>query len=324
MFKRSHFFKTLLAAAALLATGALQAQAWPTKPVRFVLGAPPGTAPDTAARIVGERLTAIWGQQVVIDNRPGVGGMIAMEHVKGSPADGYSLMFTHAGAALVTPQMFKSAKYDPVGEFTTLGVVADSPMMIAASNALPQKTLAELLKAAKTEPGKVALGSTEQATLPYLVGHNLSQATGVTFLHVPYNKPQQALQGLVSGEVPVYIDGIAPLLPLIKAGQIRALAVTTDRALPGLEGIPLAKETLPGYVAVGWFALQGPKGIPAELATKINRDLNQVLAMPDVVSKLRDVSLFANPKSLAESGAFMKSEVEKWATVIKAAGIQPQ
>lgn len=326
--KRSRFLTLLATTAAALAAfvmpGSALAQAWPTKPVRLVLGAPAGTAPDTAARIVGERLTAMWGQQIVIDNKPGVGGMLAMETVKGAAPDGYTLMFTHAGAALVTPQMFKVAKYDPVNDFVTLGLVADSPMMIAVSNSFPEKTLADLVKAAKAAPGKFTLGSTEQATLPFLVGHSIAQATGTTYLHVPFNNPQQSMQGLVSGDVPIYIDGIAPLLPLIKSGRARALAMTTDRALPGFEGIPLVKDTIPGFVAVGWFMVQGPKALPADIASKINRDLNTVLNQPEVAAKMQGLSLFPHPKSLAESAAFIKSEVDKWAAVIKTAGIQPQ
>ena len=274
--------------------------------------------------MVGERVTTVWGQQVVIDYRPGAGGMIAMDHVKGSAPNSHTRMFTHAGAARVTPQMFKAAKYDPVNDFTTLGVVADSPMVIAVSNSFPDKTLGDLLKSAKAAPGKLALGSTEQAALPFLVGHVIAQTTGAQFLHVPFNKPQQAIQGLISGNVPIYIDGIAPMPALIKAGQTRALAVTTDRPLPGLDGIPMVKDTLPGCVAVGWFALRGPKALPADMAAKINRDLNQVLAMPDVAAKMRDLSLFVNPKSLPDSAAFMKTEVEKWSAVIKKAGIEPQ
>ncbi len=322
--KRSQFLCGLLAAFTLAGAANAQGSAWPTKPVRFVLGAPPGTAPDTAARIVGERLSTLWGQQVVIDNRPGVGGMIAMDHVKAAPADGYTIMFTHSGAALVTPRMFKVAKYDPVADFSTIGFVADSPMIIAVNSGMPFKTLGDLLKAAKAEPSKVSLGSTEQPTLPYLVGHAMAQTSGATFLHVPYNKPQQAIQGLVSGDVPVYIDGVSTLLPMIKAGKARALATTSATVRPGLEGIPLMKDTLPGYSAVGWFALQAQKGLPSELSTKINRDLNQVLAMPEVASKLRDLSLFPMPMSVAESAALMKSEVDRWAEVIRKAGIEPQ
>ena len=131
------------------------------------------------------------------------------------------------------------------------------------------------------------------------------------------------MQALVKGDVQYYVDGIAPLLPLIKAGRIRAIATTTDRALPGLEGIPLVKDAVPGYVAVGWFAVLGPKGMAAELATKINHDLNQVLAMEEVATKMRDVSLFANPKSQADSVSFIKVEVDKWAAVIKKAGLEP-
>ena len=324
MVSHSRKLRALFVAAIAAGSAAATAQAWPAKPVRLVLGAPSGTAPDTAARIVAERLTALWGQQVLADNRPGAGGMIAMDSVKTSPADGYTLMFAHAGAVLVTPKFLKAAKYDPINDFTQLGVVADSPMIIAVSNAVTEKTLAELIASAKANPEKIALGSTEHATLPYLVGHALSQATGARFLHVPYNKPQQAIQGLVSGDVPIYIDGIAPLLPLIKAGKIRGLALTTDRALPGMEGMPLVKDTIPGYVAVGWFALQGPKGMPADVAAKINRDLNQVLNEAETGARLRAMSLFPNPKSLPDSLAFLRAEVDKWAAVIGKAGIEPQ
>jgi tripartite-type tricarboxylate transporter receptor subunit TctC len=320
---RSHFLKTLIAGAALAASGLASAQAWPGKPVRFVLGAPAGTAPDTAARILGERLGALWGQPVVIENKPGVGGTLAMELVKGSPADGHTLMFAHAGAVLVTPKFLKAAKYDPVAEFTAIGYVADSPMIIVAGNNVKDKTLADLLKTAQAEPGKLALGSTEQSTLPYLVGHSISQATGAKFLHVPFNQPGQAAQALANGGVQYSIDGIAPLMPLVKGGRISAVASTADRVLPGLEGIPLVKDTLPGFVAIGWFALLGPKGLPADVVTKINKDMNAVLANDEVVKKLRDVSLFPNPRSAPETLEFMKVEIDKWAAVIKKAGIEP-
>ena len=301
-----------------------QAQSWPSKPVRLVLGAPAGTAPDIAARIMAERLTTLWGQTVLIDNKPGAGGMIAMEQVKGSPADGYTLMFAHAGAALVTPKLLKAAKYDPVNDFSTLGFVADSPMMIVANNESGGKTVADLISAAKAKPGQVAVGSTEQATLPFLVGHSVSEAAGATFQHVPFNQAATAIQSLVKGDLSYYIDGIGPLLPLVKSGRIRAIAVTTNSRLPGLDDVPLVKDTLPGFSAVGWFALLGPKGLPADLAQKVNRDMTQVLQQPEVVAKYREISLFSVPRNQAESVVFLKSEVERWAAVIKKVGLEAQ
>lgn len=321
--RRILFLKTLSALATCLALQAHAQAPFPTKPVRLVLGAPAGSAPDTAARIIGEKLGALWGQSVVIENKPGVGGTLAMELVKGSPADGYTLMFAHAGAVVVTPKFLRAAKYDPVGEFTPVGYVADSPMIIVAGTGVKDRTLPEMLKVARDSPGKVALGSTEQATLPYLVGHSLSQSTGAVFLHVPFNQPGQAAQALGNGDVQYAIDGIAPLLPLVRSGRFSAVALTTDRPLPGLEGIPLAKDAVPGLVAVGWFALLAPKGLPADVQARINRDLNAVLVQEDVVKKMRDVSMFPNPKSPAETLSFMKTEIDKWAAVIKKAGIEP-
>ena len=322
--QRSQFLKTLVALCAVAGTTLAMAQSWPTKPIKLVLGAPAGTAPDTAARIMGERLGALWGQPVLIENRPGAGGMIAMELVKSAPADGYTLMFAHAGAVLVTPKILKAAKYDPVNDFATLGFVADSPMLIVANNELGGKTMGDLIGAAKAKPGLVAFGSTEQATLPFLVGHGIADATGTTFQHVPFNQPATAIQSLVKGDLQYYVDGIAPLLPLVKSGRMRAIAVTTDKRLPGLEDIPLVKDAVPGYVAVGWFALLGPKGLPVDMAQKINRDMNQVLALPEVVGKYRDISLFSTPRNQAESVALMKSEVDRWAAIIRKVGLEAQ
>lgn len=321
--KRSAFLKTMLAVATICSVSHSHAQAWPNRPVKLVVGAPAGTAPDVAARIVAEKLTASWGQPVVIDNRPGAGGMIAMTAVRDA-GDGHTFMFANAGAVLVTPKILKAAKYDPVGDFTTLGMVADSPMIIVANNETGEKSLPDMLKAAKAKPGTLAVGSTEQATLPFLVGHSLAEATSASFQHVPFNQPAQAIQSLVKGDLQYYVDGIAPLLPLVKTGRIKAIAVTTSQKLPGLEDIPLAKDTVPNFVAVGWFALLGPKGMPVELASKVNKDLNSALSQGDVGTKMRDLSMFPSPKTQQESVAFLKSEVERWAAVIKKVGLEPQ
>lgn len=322
--QRNTFLTTLLSTAIVAVTSGAHAEVWPSRPVKLVLGTPAGTAPDTAARIVAERLGALWAQPVVVENRTGAGGMIAMEYVKSSNPDAYTLVFAHSGAVVVTPKLIKAAKYDPINDFTTIGYVADSPMMIAVNNEVVGKTLPDLVKAAKANPGLIPFGSTEQATLPYLVGHGIADATGVEFQHVPFNQPAQAIQALVKGDVQYYVDGIAPLLPLVKAGRIKAVAVTSDKPLPGLEDIPLVKDAVPGYVAVGWFALLGPKTMPAEIASKINRDLNQVLAQSEVVAKMREISLFPALKSQLETQNFLKTEVDRWGAVIRKAGVVQQ
>ncbi|MEY2952569.1 MAG: hypothetical protein RLZZ401_656 [Pseudomonadota bacterium] len=320
---RSLFLKFALAATALCAVPAAMAQAWPSRPVKLVLGAPPGTAPDTAARIVGEKLSAIWGQPVLIDNRPGAGGMIAMNAVR-EATDSHTFMFAHAGAVLVTPKIMKAARYDPVNDYVTLGIVADSPMMIVANNESGEKTVADMIKAAKAKPDTFVIGSTEKATLPYLVGESIADTSGAKFQHVPFNQPAQAIAALVKGDLHYYVDGIAPILPLVRAGRMKAVAVTTAQRLPGLEDIPLVQDVLPNFVAVGWFSLLGPKAMPADAAAKVNADLNTVLRMADVGSKMRDIAMYPSPKSLAESNTFMKTEVERWAAVIKKVGLEPQ
>lgn len=324
--KRHFFLKAVATAATLCALGAstaVFAQAWPSRPVKFVVGAPAGTAPDVAARMVGDKLSTLWGQPVVIDNRPGAGGTIAMTAVKDS-SDGHTFMFAHAGAVLVTPKILKAAKYDPVADFTTLGIVADSPMIIVANNESGEKTMADMVRVAKTKPGAQAFGSTEQATLPYLVGQTIADATGTSFNHVPFQQPAQAIAALVKGDLQYYVDGIAPLLPLVKAGRIKAVAVTTAQRLPGLDDVPLVKDVIPNYVAVGWFSMLGPKAMPTAVATKVNADLNNVLGQADITAKMREISLFPAPRSLPDSTVFLKAEVERWGAVIKKVGIEPQ
>lgn len=303
---------------------AANAQTWPSKPIRVVVPAPAGSAPDIAARLIAEKLAPLWGQAVQIDNRPGAGGIIAMENVRGAAADGHTLVFAHAGAVLLTPKLLKAARYDPVVDFATLGLVVDAPMMIVTAADNPKPTAADLIAAAKADSGGVAMGSPEQSTLRYLVAHQLAQDTGVKFLHVPFGQPTMGIQALVKGDVKYYIDGIAPLLPHIASGRLKAVALTSERPLPGLETTPLLKNTVPGFAAVGWFALFGPKATPGDIAAQINHDLNQVLANDEVIKRMHSLSLFPNPKSPADSLAFIKSEVTRWAAVIDKLGLQPQ
>lgn len=235
-------------------------------------------------RFGGHRHGAGLAQPVLIDNKPGAGGMIAMNLVR-EATDAHTFMFAHAGAVLVTPK---------------------------------------IMKAAKAKPDTFFIGSTEKATLPCLVGESIADASGAKFQHVPFNQPAQAIAALVKGDLHYCVDGIAPILPLVRSGRIRAVAVTTAQRLPRLEDLPLVQDVLPGFVAVGWFSLLGPKAMPADAAAKVNADLNTVLRMADVGSKMRDISMFPSPKSLGDSNVFMKSEVERWAKVIQKVGIEPQ
>lgn len=324
---RSRFLKTALTSTALIAlalSNIAQAQTWPSKPVKLVLGAPAGTAPDIAARLLADKLSATWGQPVLVENKPGAGGIIAMEQVRTAPTDGHTLMFAHAGAVVLTPLTFKAAKYDPVNDFTTLGIIADAPMMIVANNEVGGKTVADMLSGARAKPGQLTVGSTGQATLPFLVGRSIADASGVTFQDIPFNQPTTAINSLIKGDLQYYIDGIGPLLQLVKSGKIRAIAVTGNNRLPGLEDVPLVKDTVINFSAVGWFALMGPKGLPADLVQKVNKDMSQALANPDVVTKYRDISLFSLQRNQVDSSAFLRSEVVRWTTVIKKVGIEPQ
>lgn len=196
--------------------------------------------------------------------------------------------------------------------------------MLIVANTSGGNSVPDMIKSAKARPGEIAFGSTEKSTLPFLVGHEIADASGVTFQHVPFNQPAQAIQSLVKGDLQCYVDGIAPLFPLVRSGRMKAIAVTSEKRLPGLEDVPLLSDTVPGYRAVGWFALLGPKGLPADVAAKINRDLNQAVSDPSVVARMREISLFPAPKSQAETAGFLKKEVERWAATIRKVGLEPQ
>jgi tripartite-type tricarboxylate transporter receptor subunit TctC len=320
--------RTLAAALALTAAMPVVAQTaaapWPTKPVRMVIPIGPGSAPDIIARIVGEKLGVMWGQSVIVDNRPGASGMLAMDNVRASAADGYSLVFANGSAVVVTPYTFLSAKYDAERDFDSIAVVAYTPMGIVANPDVPVASLADALRLAKESPGKFAVGNPGRTTFPHLAMELITQQTGANFLNVPFANSGPGLQATIKGDTAYYIDGVAPLLQMIRANRVKPIAIFADQVLPGLEGIPLAKDTVPGVTVLGWFAIMAPTGLPKAIAARINEDVNRVLAMPDVIAKLREFGTYPKPGNLAAASAFVHGEKTMWMRVLKQANIQPQ
>ena len=322
--QRSVFVKTLVAAAAVAATGLATAQAWPNRPVRLIVAAPPGTVPDIVGRLMGDQLSRQWGQPVIVENKVGAGGMIAMEYVKSATPDGYTLILGNAGAVVIAPQMFKAAKYDPVADFTQLGNVAEAPFVIVANNEIAKTSLTYMIARAKANPEKINLGSTELASLPHLLTRRLAQFTGTKFNYVPFNNSAQAIPALVKGDLDYYSDSIAPMLPLIRAGRVKVVAVSSDRIYPGLEAYPLMKDTVPNFSATGWFALMGPKGLPADMVARINKEVTVILDLPDIKKRFYELALFPAPKTPFETTYFIKSEITKWNAVMRNTGMEKQ
>lgn len=322
MKSRLKFQLALCAFAASLS--AAQAADYPDRMLRMVVPSTPGTAPDIISRLVGERLTAGLGQQVMIENKPGGNGILAMNALKKTPADGYTIMLFHAAAAITTPVMYKEAKFDIERDTDMVGTVAYTPMMFVANKDAPYKTLADVVEAGKRKPDDVAFGNPNYGSIPHLTAELMAQMSGAKFRQINFSGTTQAIQSVVGGDVPVYVDGVAPLVPLVESGRIRALAVASDTKLPGLEDIPLAKETLPNFVATGWFVLLAPKGTPEQALNRINAELSKILADSEFASKIRELGTYPMPQSRADSLQFIRDEKARWNGVIDKAGVKPQ
>lgn len=315
---------SLVAAGCCLASVTAHAQAWPSKQVRIIVAAPAGSAPDIAARAIADKLGATWGQMPVIDNKPGAGCGIAIDLARAAPADGYTLIMPQAACVVVSPLTYKTFKSDIDKDFVPLSLVAVSPMMIVANEKAPAKNLAELIAYGKANPDKVTMGNPTRTSIPHLGSELIAQQTGTKIFQVSFSTTGQAITAVVGGDVMFNIDGAPPLLPLVKAGKVRAIAVMSDKVLPGLEGYPLAKDTIPGLEVFGWFMMMAPKGLPAAIASKINDDINKALVQPDVIARFAGFGTYPRPGSLADADAFLKKETGVWAKVIKDAGIQAE
>ena len=300
------------------------AQAWPDKPVRIVVSAAPGSAPDIIARLIGEQLGAMWGKGVVVDNRPGAGGNIGAQTAARSAPDGYTLWFAHATPVVMNQFLFKAPGFDADKDFDPIVRVGVNPMMVAVNPAVPVKDLKELVTYAKARPGKVSFATSGAKNIPHLVGETLNQVAQIDMLNIPYKGSQQAATDTIAGRTEVYIDAVPPMAPLIGAAdaRLRPIAVTTARRIPGHEEVPTAKEQGVDLVMQGWMAFMAPAGMPAAIVERVAKDTNTVLARPEIVAKLRTLGTFELGGTTAALDGFIKEERAKWAKVVQAAKIE--
>lgn len=308
---------------ATVATGAA-AQAWPSKPVRLVVPFPPGSAPDIIARLVSEKLAAAWSQPVVVDNRPGAGGIVAMSGFVRAPADGYTLTLVPASTVTLTPHLFKDPQFDVDRDLVAVANVGLSPMMIAAHPAAGVSSLTELVQRAKAQPGKLNASSPSVNTLPHLTTEMLNRAAGIELYPVPYNGSVGSATAAVTGDAVITIDGLPPLVPHVKAGKLRPIAVTSLKRLPGYESVPTAAETFPGFESVGWFVMFAPAGTPAAVVERINADVNRVTQMPDIVARFAELGVYPNPGTPREAAEFVNAQRGLWKKVVQDVGLKPQ
>lgn len=319
----AHFLQRLAAALTLGAACTCAALAQGKAPWPIVVPAGPGSAPDIIARVIGDELRTRLGAATVVDNRTGAGGLVAVMAAKTSSSPD-ALLLAQAAVVTVTPLTYRAAKYDLAVDMEPVAVIADTPMLFVANPANGPRTLAEAVAMAKAKPGGVPMSSPSRGSIPHLAAEILGQATGTTWNLVPMGQSAQAIQAVANGDTLVSVDGIAPLLPLVKSGRLRALAVTSPRVLPGLEGLPLAKETVPGLEATGWFMLFARKGTPAARIQQINLAVNEALKSPEVIQKLAATANYPVGGSVADAKAFLSREKTLWTAAVQRAGLKPE
>jgi tripartite-type tricarboxylate transporter receptor subunit TctC len=318
--------RVLLVAAAAVCVGLVPigavAQSYPTRPIKLIVPFPAGGPPDTIARLVADRMSSRLGQTVVIDNRPGGGATVGTRAAANAEPDGYTLLFASTTSLSIGPALFKNLDYDPVKSFAPVAAVSIGSMVVAVSATVPVKTLPELVTYAKANPGKLHNGA-GVASPPHIAWGLFTITTGTDIVFVPYRAMAQAMTDLVSGQIQMMIDGIGSLLPHIRDGKARAVAVTGTARSPDLPGVPTMIESgYPDYRLTFWTGVLAPAGTPPAFVGKLNAAINEGLQTPDMRESLAKFNVEPNVTSPQEFSAFLAVEARKWADVVKATNIK--
>ena len=327
MVRRLAFVLVAVIAQAAAAAGPAAAQPvpanWPTKFIRFIVPFPAGSASDTAARLVGQALGAALGQQLVIDNRAGASGNIGVDLAAHSPADGYTLVLGTASTHALAPSLNPHLSYDPVRDFAPISLVGDAPYVLVAHQSVPAKNVRELIALAKAKPGTLNYASAGQASLAHLAGELFASMAGVELVHVPYKSSAQAVLDIAAGRIELQFGTIAPTLPYIRNGQLRALGLTSSERVASLPDVPtIAQSGLPGYEASLWFGILAPAGTPAAIVRRLNRDLIRILGSNDVREALIAQGIEPIGSTPDAFGHRIRDDLEKWRKIVSAAGIK--
>jgi len=314
---------TAMVAPSIILPAAAQA-AWPAKPVRFIVPFPPGQAADIFARLMAEKLTDVWKQQVIVENKAGGSGIPATEYAKNAPPDGYTLMIVSSGTFGVNPSLFPDLPYRPLVDFLPISNIFLVPLVIVAHPSFPANTLAELIALARKEPGKYSYASAGPGTSQHLSMELFKLKAGLDIVHVPYKGSGPAMADLLGGHVKLMMDSTAAALGPISDGRIKALALTTARrAAPPLDRIPPIADTLPGFDAAGWSGLAAPARTPLEIVAKVSRDLQALLNDPEIVRQIEQRAAMPAPGSPIQFAEFIKKEIDTWGEVVRATGTKP-
>lgn len=312
------FTPLLLAASLLLAAPLSQAQSagYPSKPIRLVVPFPAGGATDIFARAVSQKLGERLGNAVIVDNKPGAGGTIGSDIVAKAPADGYTLLLATSSTHSIGPSFSAKLPYDAVADFTPVVHVGNAPNIMVVPNSAPAKTVKEWIDYARKNPGKLNYASSGNGTIVHLSAEYFKARTGTFLVHIPYRGTALAMPDLVSGKVDVLFDSVASALPHIKDGRVRALGISSLKRSPLFPELPAISETVPGYETMTWFGMYGPKGMPAELAARVNAAVNQALQDPDVKDRLARLGIEPVGGTPQAFAAMLDADRAKWKKII--------
>jgi len=312
------------AAFAMVQSMPVSAQQYPTKPIRFIVGFPPGGATEFIARLVGQKLTLSMGQQVIVDNRPGAAGNLGIELAARAAPDGYTLLLV-APNITISPSLYKKLAYDPVRDFAPIARVAAVPMVIVTPGNLPAATLKDFIALAKAKPGALNYASSGVGTSLHLAAELFKLQAGVNLVHIAYKGSSLAMNDVISGQVHTLFIGIPAPAPHIKTGRLRGLAVIAPQRSPTLPDVPTAAEAgMPNLEVTTWYGIFAPANTPRAIVSKLNSEINQAMQSPDVKEKLAAQSTDAIVGTPEAFGAYVKKEMTKWAEVVRKAGIQSE
>jgi tripartite-type tricarboxylate transporter receptor subunit TctC len=321
---RRQFLHLAAGAAALPVVSRIaKAQTYPVRPVRIIVGVAAGGGADITARLFGQWLSERLGQQFIVENRPGAGTNIATEVVVRAPADGYTLLLAGAPNA-INATLYDKLSFNFIRDIAPVAGIVAVPYVMLVHPSVPAATLPEFVTYAKRNPGKISMASAGKGTTPHLAGELFKMMAGVDMVHVPYRGGGPALADLLGGQVQIYFATTVASIDYIRAGRLRALAVTTATRSEALPDLPTVGEFVPGYEIIGWYGIGAPKNTPTEIVDKLNKEVNAALADPKMKARLADVDGVPLPGSQAEFGKLIADSTEKWGKVIQTSNIKTQ
>jgi tripartite-type tricarboxylate transporter receptor subunit TctC len=310
----------IIALACALLTAAAYAQEWPAKPIRIIVPFPPGQGADIVGRLLAERLTPVLGQQIVVENKPGAGSMIGTALAAKAPADGYTLFIGGSSAMVINPHLYKNLEYQ-LSDFAPITNVVSLPMVICVTPALQVQSVQDLVKLAKQRPGELTYGSSGNGSTHHLIQALFVAAAGVQISHVPYKGSTASMTDLIGGRISMLADTLPAVLPHVKSGKARAIAITSGTRSPFFPELPtVAEQGLKGFDAIAWAGLFAPAGTPEPILQRLNTEVIRQLKEPESQKRFRDLSMPTIGDSRAEFDAFLKAELARWGEAVKSSG----